>query len=226
LRLFKFYERTTFQMHGKIRTGSCNFQPVQNYLYIMKYALAAFTFTLCSLGNFAQHCPWDCSGMIMMRTPVSKEMIYKLKPVLVDEQKNVVTDTMYGTGLPTYDRCDFLSYEDFVDYRAGKITVHHWYGYDTVYHFAAGNFIVKYNFCKYEGSKLFLRFDDPGSEAVQYHYIEIPEAIRIHLHNISSLLYSRQTAAIRKELQHSILNIACSEWGLKDEYCKKQQKLR
>ena len=98
---------------------------------------------------FAQHCPWDCSGMIIVETPVMKKTVYKLEPVLVDEDKKVIVDTMYGTDKPTYDRCDFLTYDDFTRERTKKIAIHHWYENDTFYHFAAGRYIVKYNYCEY-----------------------------------------------------------------------------
>src|SRR5262245_44608671 len=99
----------------------------------MLFFCAAFIFTK----GLAQHCPWDCSGMIIVETPVAKGMIYKLEPVLVDEEKNVIVDTIYGTDKPTYDRCDLLFYDDFTKQRTKKITIHHSYEYDTFYHFAA-----------------------------------------------------------------------------------------
>ena len=40
--------------------------------------------------------------------------------------------TVYGTGLATYDSGWFLYYyDDFVQYRTGRIKLHHWYRYDT-----------------------------------------------------------------------------------------------
>jgi len=51
--------------------------------------------------------------MIMLKTPISKATVYQLKPVLVDEDKQVVIDTMYGTDKATYDSCGFLYYDDF-----------------------------------------------------------------------------------------------------------------
>src|SRR2546423_15281458 len=90
----------------------------------------------------AQHCPWDCSGMIMFQTVSPKATIYKMDPVLVDENKIIVTDTMYGTGKETYDSCNFLLYSDFKSSRTKKIAIHHWYQYDTVYDFAGGLYFV------------------------------------------------------------------------------------
>lgn len=139
--------------------------------------------TVSWLTSFGQHCPWDCSGMILLQTNIAKEKFYKLHPVLVDENKREITDTVYGTGKDTYDKCDFLSYEDFTAYRIQRIKVHHWYQYDTFYHFAKGGYIVKYNFCQYEGRKLYLRFQDPNSSTALFRYLEIPREKRMHLHN-------------------------------------------
>lgn len=40
-----------------------------------------------------------------------------MRPVLVDENKKKIVDTIYGTGADNIDNCDFLSYEDFTAYR-------------------------------------------------------------------------------------------------------------
>jgi hypothetical protein len=56
----------------------------------------------------------------MLKTAVAKEFVYKLNPVLVDETKKVIIDTMYGTDKPTYDSCNFLHYDDFAKYRTAK----------------------------------------------------------------------------------------------------------
>jgi hypothetical protein len=60
----------------------------------MKQALLSFFGALIFLRSFSQHCPWDCSGMIIVETPVAKGMVYKLEPVLVDEEKKMIVDTM------------------------------------------------------------------------------------------------------------------------------------
>jgi hypothetical protein len=61
------------------------------------------------LKGFAQHCPWDCSGMIIVETPVAKGMVYKIRARIGSmKKKKVIVDTMYGTDKPTYDRCDLL----------------------------------------------------------------------------------------------------------------------
>src|SRR6185295_4818129 len=110
------------------------------------------------------------TGMILMKTAIPKEQLYKLKPVLVDENKDIIIDTIYGTGLDTYDTCKFLYYNDFMKYRGGKVSLHHWYAYDTVYQFASGYYMVKTNYCKYKSRKLFLRFTEPGKPDLKYHY--------------------------------------------------------
>ena len=186
----------------------------------MKKVILIFCCVTISFRIFAQHCPWDCSGMVMLKTLVPKEMVYKLEPVLVDEGKKLITDTMYGTGKPTYDLCEFLDYKDFTKYRTKKIAVHHWYEYDTVYHFAEGCYIVKYNFCEYTGKALYLRYTDPYSKSKLYHYIEISEERRIHLHNYSNQLYEQRTEEIKNDLKNVILVMNCKEWGLTEKECK------
>jgi hypothetical protein len=168
----------------------------------------------------AQHCPWDCAGMILFQTPGANEIIYKLKPVLVDEYKRVITDTIYGTGLPTYDNCDFLFYDDFMKYRKQKIAIHHWYQYDTVYRFAEGNYIVRYNFCKYWGRKLYLRFNDPAPGSKAYRYIVIAEDKRIHLHDYNHELAGNETASLKKATHKFVLEMNCKNWGLQKKDCR------
>ncbi|HEV8507368.1 MAG TPA: hypothetical protein VGQ53_18280 [Chitinophagaceae bacterium] len=186
----------------------------------MKRVLLLFCGSFLLLAGFAQHCPWDCSGMVIVETPVAKGMIYKMEPVLVDEDKKVIVDTMYGTDKPTYDRCDFLSYDDFTKLRTEKIAIHHWYEYDTFYHFAAGNYIVKYNFCEYRDKKLFLRYSEPSAQSKIYHYIEIPGGNRIHLHDYNSQLRARKNEEIKNDLKDSVLVLSCKEWNLKEQDCK------
>jgi len=182
----------------------------------MRAALVFMLLIFSQLTN-AQHCPWDCSGMIQIHTNTAKETVYKMNPVLVDANKNIITDTMFGTGLDTYDRCDFLYFDDFVDNRAKKIGVHHWYQYDTVYHFAEGNYLVKYNYCKYQGQKLYLRFTDLYSK--KYHYMEIPQSRRIHIHDYSHQLQEGDNAIIRKKIKNFIILMDCIKWSLSKKDC-------
>lgn len=168
----------------------------------------------------AQHCPWDCSGMILLNTTISKEKLYKLHPVLVDENKKEVIDTVYATGSDTDDNCEFLSYEDFTAYRTKKITIYYWYGYDTFYHFTQGGYIVKYNFCKYREKKLYLRFEDAYTRGVTFRYIEIPENLRMHLHDYNNELTGRKTKELKKMTQPFVLNITCTQWGLREKDCE------
>ena len=186
----------------------------------MKPILLAVCSGLIFFKSFAQHCPWDCSGMIIVETPVAKGVVYELEPVLVDEEKKVIVDTMYGTDKPTYDRCDLLFYDDFTKQRTEKIAIHHWYEYDTFYHFAAGHYIIKYNFCEYRDKKLYLRYSDPSSKSKIYHYIEIPGNIRVHLHDYNSELRERKTEEIKNDLKTSMLVLNCQEWNLKKQDCK------
>jgi hypothetical protein len=100
----------------------------------------------------------------------------KLKPVLVDKQHHVITDTVWGTGKEdsTNDRCDFLYYDDFLKIHRQKIALHHFYQYDTMYYFAQGLYMVKYNHCEYREEKIYLRYNDPEKGEAQLHYLEIP----------------------------------------------------
>lgn len=184
----------------------------------MRPVLIFFLLVVLQSGK-AQHCPWDCSGMILLQTTISREQTEKLRPVLVDESKKEITDTMYGTGKDTYDPCAFLYYDDFAKYRTEKIALHHWYQYDTVYHFAAGKYIVKYNFCKYNGKKLYLRFVDPYARGLTYHYIEIFPEKRIHLHNYSSQIFNGETEEIKTAVQPFTLSVSCKEWKLRENEC-------
>jgi hypothetical protein len=192
------------------------------YLYVVKHFLLICCGCLAFLNNSAQHCPWDCSGMIIIETPVPKEKIYALKPVLVDEERNVIIDTIYGTDEPTYDRCDLMFYDDFVKDRTGKIAIHPFYEYDTFYHFASGEYVVKYNYCKYREEKLYLQYSDPYAKSTLYHYIEIPNGIRIHLHDYNNQLRERKTEEIKADLKNSVLILNCNEWNLKKPDCKEQ----
>ena len=186
----------------------------------MKKSILLLLITTTGVVSFAQHCPWDCSGMILLNTNISKEKLYKLHPVLVDENKKEVIDTVYGTGLDTHDNCEFLSYEDFTAYRTKKIAIHHWYGYDTFYHFTQGGYIVKYSFCKYRGKKLYLRFEDPYTRGVTFRYIEIPENRRMHLHEYNDELTGRKTKELKEKTKPFVLNITCTQWGLREKDCE------
>ena len=73
----------------------------------------------------AQHCPWDCGGLLLLKTGISPGNFYKLSPVLVDENKNLIVDSIYGTGKESYDTCKFLSYEDFLRYRTQRTSIIH-----------------------------------------------------------------------------------------------------
>jgi len=181
-----------------------------------------FIFLLFLISQFckAQHCPWDCAGMIMLQTGIPKEKVYKMKPVLVDEDKNVIIDTLFGTGQPTYDRCDFMAYKDFTAYRKKRMALHYVYEYDTSYYFAAGRYIVHYNFCKYEDKNLYLRYNDPYASETKYIYVPIPVANRIHLHEYNNEIRGKQTNKLRQALKRFELAMSCAKWGLKKEDCK------
>ncbi len=155
----------------------------------------------------AQHCPWDCTGMLMLKTDATAAEIKKLQPALVDENKNTVIDTLYGTGSDqTFDTCYFLLYNDFVKYRAGRIQLHHWYAFDTLFHFAEGNYVVHYNYCKYgKEGKLFIRYND-SSGTSGYRYKEVTAMNRIHLHDYNREIREHQTDQLRKTLSPFVID--------------------
>ena len=169
--------------------------------------------------SLAQHCPWDCSGMILFQSNLSAEQVKELHPVLVDENKKDIIDTIYGTGKDTYDPCEFLYFDEFQQYRTGKIQLHHWYEYDTMYAFAAGAYLVKYSYCKYRGKKLYIRYTDPYTRSLTYHYIEVPEDNRLHLHDYSRELTNREAAKIRELTASKLLLLNCDRWGLRENDC-------
>lgn len=182
----------------------------------MKNSFLFYISLLSFVASSAQHCPWDCSGLIVLRTNISKEQMEKLEPLLVYENKNEIVDTIYGTGKETYDRGRLMYYDDFVKYRTERIKLHDWYRFDTVYHFAAGNYLVRYNYCGSDGAKLYVRFYNPNSRGLKYEYIEVPTESRIHLHEYSSKISSRQTEELKAAIQPKTVFVDCKKWLLRD----------
>lgn len=184
----------------------------------MRCAFLAILFVVIApAATNAQHCPWDCSGLLMLKTDVSREEMKKLDPVLVDVNKKPIVDTLYGSGTDTYDLCRFLYYDDFLQFRISRIKVHHWYMYDTVYHFAKNHYLVRFNYCRYQSdgpTGLFIRYNDPAAQ-VDYKFIEIPSSRRIHLHNYSRQINNKQTDAIVESIGPFILTINRKEFGMK-----------
>ena len=165
----------------------------------------------------AQHCPWDCTGFLMVRTNASREEMARLKPILVDNNKRPVVDTIYGTGRETYDSAYFMMYDDFKKYRTERIKLHHWYAYDTLLNFAEGHYVVHYNYCKYKwdrGGPVFIRINDPVQKN-SYKYIEIPGNKRIHLHDLNTAIRIDKRDDILKDVEPMILVIKREDWGLK-----------
>jgi len=169
---------------------------------------------------FAQHCPWDCAGMILIETPVPKEQINSLSPLLVDEYRKTMTDTVYGTGLDTYDACEFLFSDDFTECRKKKTELHQFYNYDTAYYFTQNKFVVKYNYCNYKDKKLFIRFMDPYRRDLHYHYIEVPENKRIHLHDYNEQIKNRSYHGMDTLIQPYVMKLSCIDWLLREDDCK------
>ncbi len=166
-----------------------------------------------TISTSAQHCPWDCSGLLMIKTDATREQMKKLDPTLVDTNKDPVDQKQYGSGTDTGKLYRFLFYDDFLEFRKSRIKIHNWSAYDTVYHFAKDHYLVRINYCGNSTNDLFIRYNDPATTS-GYKYIEIPPSRRIHLHDYSSEIYRRQTAAILQSIQPFILNISRKEFGL------------
>lgn len=166
----------------------------------------------------AQHCPWDCSGIILVKTDLKIDELKKLNPVLVDANKNIVVDTMYGTGLETHDTCRFMFYDDFKAYRTERTKLHYWYRYDTLYRFASEYALVRVNYCHYQrsGAMLYIRFNNLKDSIQQYEYIEVPQGNRIHLHDYNMMINRKEHDAIRQAVQPFVLNVSRKQWGLPD----------
>lgn len=178
--------------------------------------LILFLLPAVSFSSFGQHCPWDCSGMMLMKSDLKAGELQKLNPVLVDAKKNIVVDTMYGTGLETYDSCRFMFYDDFMTYRTERTKVHYWYRYDTLYKFAKEYALIKFNFCRYKrlDTLLYVRFNNLNDSGQVYSYIEVPQEKRIHLHDYNMQINRNQHDAIREAVQPFVLNITRQQFGL------------
>lgn len=182
----------------------------------MKYLLVVLLFF--SRNAEGQHCPWDCSGLVVIQTNMTAAEMVRFKPVLVDENKSIVIDTIYGTGGKTWDTARVLPFEAFQQYRTERIQLHRWYNYDTMYRFAAGYYVAKANYCKFAhtGRKLFVRFtlQPPGKNPV-YRDIEIAGKGLLHLHDYSIELNQKDAEGIRKRIAALVLTIQRSDLGLR-----------
>ncbi len=167
----------------------------------------ALLFACMFLPGLAQHCPWDCSGMILFKTTLPKKAVYAMGPVLVDENKHVITDSFAGAALDSGFESNFLYYNDFLSIRKEQFKTFYGYQYDTVYGFAEGQYLVRFNFCKYQDRKLYLRYKDMHTRDLEYHYIEIYASQRIHLHDYNDLLLKQDNGALKKELEHFVMEI-------------------
>lgn len=169
---------------------------------------------------FAQHCPWDCSGMIMIETDVPKDRVYRMQPILVDENKNVIADTIYGTESPAYDTCKLMFQDDFTALRTEKIKHHRWYQYDTAYHFASGLLITRINFCKNHTKTIYLRWVFPDDKKAMYYYKELPLESLIHLHSYNNELRKRENEKMRKDVDYAIVRMNCRDWKIREAECR------
>lgn len=171
-------------------------------------------FVMISAAANGQHCLWDCTGFLMIKTDATKAEMDMMRPVLVDAQKHVVIDTLYGTGKETFDTCRFLYFDDFVKYRKERSKLHSWYNYDTMLKFAEGYYVVHYNFCKYErgNTELSVRYAGPGHG--HDHYIPVPMDKRIHLHDLNNEIRNKEFESILKKVEPQIINVSRAQWGL------------
>jgi hypothetical protein len=160
-----------------------------------------------SIKASAQHCPWDCTGLILIQTDMDPREFGKMNMTLVDSSKKVMVDTLFGTGRPTYDTCRLMQYDDFMNYRIQRIQLHYWYQYDTVYKFAKGLYLARFNYCQYKNSPLYLNWSDVNGKSGTNHYFEISPANRIHLHDFSRQLNNRDYDQIRREINPKIIRI-------------------
>lgn len=166
------------------------------------------------LSASAQHCPWDCTGFLMIKTDASKDEMEMLRPALFDSKRLVVVDTLYGTGKKTFDTCFFMEFGDFASYRKEKAKIHNWYNYDTMLSFAEGYYVVHYNYCKFSGKapgELFIAYMGPGHG--HHHYLEIPADKRIHLHDYYSLIQKGEKEQTLKAVESKIISVSRAEWG-------------
>lgn len=141
----------------------------------MRFILS-FLFIMMTTGLAAQHCPWDCSGLVILDWPENRKFSdYDVS--LVDSQRKVVTNTnVYET-----TASGFLPYEELKEQLTEKISKHSWYEYDTALHFAKGSPVTLYNYCEYQ-QDLFVEVKskkDPGSK----HYFPLNNDQKFHLHN-------------------------------------------
>ncbi len=177
-----------------------------------------------SVSAGAQHCPWDCAGMILIKTDAPARELYMMELILVEDStrifknNSIVVDTNYGAG--SYDTCYLKSYGDFMSYRIAKIRKYHGYAYDTVFRFAEGYFLIKFNWCKYKGKKLYIHFYDRHTRGQTDRYIEIPKENRIHLHDHSSEINAGKSKEILEAIKNKILYISCIGWTLYESDCK------
>lgn len=161
----------------------------------------------------AQHCPWDCSGMLLIKTDATREEMMRLDLTVVDMNKNPIIEKQYSKNKNNDEPCRFLYYDDFLASRISQIKTDSWNKYDTAYHFAKEHYVVRINYCNNNKNELFVRYVDSSSTS-GYKYIEIPYSRRIHLHDYNNEIRNRQTALLLQMLEPFILPISRKEFGL------------
>jgi len=160
-----------------------------------------------SISLHAQHCPWDCCGLIMINSDLKPAEMQKLKLVLTDGNKQIVIDTLYGSSEKNADTCYIRWGEEFLAHKTSLVAANHWYAYDTMLHFCKGHYVVRYNYCKYEEPQnqlLFLRYTDAAGS---FHYLPVHYSNRIHLHNYNDQIRTGQTTELNKIMEPFVMDM-------------------
>lgn len=176
----------------------------------MRKLLILLTFLLPAATN-AQHCPWDCSGLVVVETNIPGATLKQMGFVLVDEHKKIITTSRTGDGKPFMDTSLLESYDEFVNKRKAGLNDYRWYQYDTAYHFAEGKYLLHFNHCDGYKKKRYLRYQRAGAAGIKFLYIEVPDDKRISLHDFSDELYDRKYKEISEKIKSNILFIDCKK---------------
>src|SRR5688572_18135654 len=141
----------------------------------MRWVIPFFLFF--SIGTAsAQHCPWDCSGIVILDWPADKKFNnYQVR--LVDSSYKVV----FNHNVYEKTESQFSIYEELKKQLNLKISKYSWYEYDTVLNFAAGSPVALYNFCDYHGEDLFIEVKSKKGPSNK-NYFKLNEDQKFHLH--------------------------------------------
>lgn len=184
---------------------SCYLSGMRKLLILLALLLSVTT------GINAQHCPWDCSGLVVVKTNIPVATLKQMGFVLVDENKKIITASRKGDSKAFMDTSLLEPYDEFVAKRKAGLNDYHWYQYDTAYHFAEGKYLLHFNHCDGYKKKLYLRYQRAGAAGIKFLYIEVPDNKRISLHDFSDELYGRNYKAISEKIKPNILFLDCKK---------------